>query len=173
MNAMQHIEKFIDWLFFDWRQYKWISLVVSFLGSFFLSISVPLFGLAVLILIDMRFGLKKYIKRQGGDPNDTRNLFYFLRSGGIRRTLSKAGDYMFIIISVSVFEWVLQHLGINLTLENIRLTNIIIFLLCSVELKSIDENIQEIRGLSIVSRLIDLIYKKLGLEDITPRKKQE
>lgn len=168
MNAGIYIKKVILFFSTDWEIWKVLSVAGSAVLSLFLSTLVPSIILVVLVLIDMRFGIKKYMKEKetAGEILKSRKPVRNVKSWGIRKTISKLSDYLFIITGVIVFEILLKHLDINIQYEKISISTLAILLLCIVELKSIDENIRELRGVSVITAILDFIFRRKSAKEI-------
>ncbi|MDT9499132.1 phage holin family protein [Capnocytophaga canimorsus] len=168
LNSGIHIKKFSIWLFQDWELYKVFSLAFSIFLSIFTSVSVPFLALLALILIDTRFGIKKWMfkQRNKGNANLRRFSFQNIRSWGIRRVLSKIADYVFILAASVILEMLLEYLHLNAKYDHLHLSTLVAFLLCAVELKSIDENVKTIRGISIISAVLNHFLKKNNVKEL-------
>lgn len=168
LNSGIHIKKFSIWLFQDWELYKVFSLAFSIFLSIFTSVAVPFLALLALILIDTRFGIKKWMfkQRSKGNVNLKRFSFQNIRSWGIRRVLSKIADYVFILAASVILEMLLEYLHLNAKYDHLHLSTLVAFLLCAVELKSIDENVKSIRGLSIISAVVNYFVKRNNIKEL-------
>ncbi len=168
MNLGIHIVKVIEFITTDWDAKKTIGMMIVTLLGLMVNAIFPLIALIILVFVDMRFGIRKHIKkkRDAGEKVHERSIRN-LNSGGMRRTFSKMGDYLFLIIGIVVFEvFVLRHLGVNVERGNLTISTFTIFLLCLIEVKSIDENFMEIRGISILKSISNFFFKKDILKDI-------
>lgn len=168
INSGIHIKKFSVWLFQDWELYKVFSLAFSIFLSIFTSVAVPFLALLALILIDTRFGIKKWMCKQKKKGNVTLKKYSFqnIRSWGVRRVLSKIADYVFILAASVILELLLEYLHLNAKYDHLHLSTLVAFLLCAVELKSIDENVKSIRGISVISAVLNYFVKKNNIKEL-------
>ncbi len=141
MNAGIHIKKVILFYCTDWQLWKVLGASMALLLSILLKVVFPAIGLLVLILLDMRLGIKKHIKVQKSEGVNLKSerSYRNMHSSGIRKTFSKIADYVTVILVFVIFEAVLEHLGINIKYNNLTVSNVVVLLLCLVEVKSVDE----------------------------------
>lgn len=175
MNAGIHIKKVLLFYSTHWEIWKVIGAGGAILLSVLLKVVFPAILLIVLIVLDMRLGIKKYIKRrkeQGLEVKSERS-YKNIRSYGIRRTWNKTADYVVVIMVFIVFEALLQYMGLNITYNNFTVSNLIVLLLCLTELKSVDENIRELHGISFFKSVIDFVFRKKSVAEIISEKENE
>ncbi len=159
----------------DWQLWKVLGASIAVILSILLKVIFPAIGLLLLILLDMRFGVKKYVKEQKdkGVKLKSESLYRNLQSEGIRKTFSKAADYLIFIIVFIVFEAILEHMEVNLKHHNFTLSNLVVLLLCVTELKSIDENIRELHNVSILTSVLDFVFRRKNLGEIINNDKDD
>ncbi len=168
MNLGIHIIKVIEFITTDWDAKKSIGMMIITLLGLVVNAVFPLIALILLVFADMRFGIRKYVKKKIDNGEKVNNRSYKnVTSYGVRKTLSKLGDYLFIVAVIVVFEvFVLRHLGINVERGNLTVSTFTILVLCLVEIKSIDENFMEVRGISLLKGVSNFFFKKDILKDI-------
>ncbi len=175
MNAGIHIKKVILFYCTDWQVWKVLGASAAIILSILLKVIFPAIALLLLIFLDMRFGIKKYVKRQKekGAALKSERSYRNIRSEGIRRTFSKIADYLTFIIVFIVFESVLEWMGVNMKYGNFDLSNLVVLLLCVTELKSIDENIKELQGISMLQSVIDFVFRRKTVAEIVITREDE
>lgn len=166
MNSGNHIRAVYLFYTQDVGVWKVIAGAGMTLLAMLVNIIPPLLALGVLILIDTRFGIKKYIKRKNKENKRILSRENF-RSWGIRKMFSKTADYAFIIVASLFMEtFVLEHLGINYKYNNLTLTTFTVLAMCLVEIKSINENFYEIHGVSLFKYVLLYFFKKKPVTEI-------
>ncbi len=162
MNAGIHIKKVIMFYCTDWELWKVLGASIALLLSILLKVIFPAIGLLLLVLLDMRFGVKKYVKSQkdNGVELKSERSYRNIQSGGVRKTFSKIGDYLTVILVFVIFEAILEYMGVNLKYQNFTLSNFVVLLLCINELKSLDENIRKLQGISLLRSVLDFVFRR-------------
>ncbi len=159
----------------DWQLWKILGASMAVILSILLKVIFPAFGLLFLILLDMRFGVKKHIKEQKdkGIKLKSESLYRNLQSEGIRKTFSKAADYLIFIIVFIVFEAIIEYMGVHITYNNFTLSNLVVLLLCLTELKSIDENVRTLHNVSILTSVLDFVFRRKNVDEIINNRNDE
>ncbi len=159
----------------DWQLWKVLGTSIALVFSILLKVIFPSIGLFLLILLDMRFGVKKYVKKQKDDGMKLKSerSYQNIQSGGVRKTFSKIADYITIILVFVVFEAVLEYMGVNLKYQNFTLSNFIVLLLCINELKSLDENIRYLQGISLLTSVLDFVFRRKSVSEIVKQQQQD
>lgn len=166
MNSGSHIRTVYLFYTQDLEVWKVVAGAGMTLLAMLVNIIPPLLALGVLILIDTRFGIKKYIKRKNKENKKILSRENF-RSWGIRKMLSKSADYMFIIVASLFMEtFVLEHLGINFKHNNLTLTTFTVLAMCLVEIKSINENFYAVNGVSLWRYVLLYFFNKKPVTEI-------
>lgn len=175
MNAGMHIKKVLLFYSTNWELWKVLSTGGALLLSIVLKVVFPALLLIVLILLDMRLGIKKSIKRrkEKGEVLKSERSYRNIRSDGVRKTFNKTADYIVVIIVVIVFEAVLEYMGVNVNYNNFTLSNLIVLLLCITELKSVDENIKELHNISLLKSVIDFVFRRKSVSEIVNSRENE
>ncbi len=162
MNTGTYIRKFFMFFTANIDLSKIIGLMISALMAELINTLPLIIALVILMLIDLRFGVKKWIKKEQKAGRKV-NRFFILNfnSDGMRKTLSKGTDYFWMIICAVVFEiLVLQHLDIKIQWRNLNIPSLMIAIMCFVEIWSIGENYKELRGYNIVTYIISVLKGK-------------
>ncbi len=175
MNAGVHIKKVLLFYSADWELWKILGAGFALLFSVLIKVIFPAVVLVVLVLLDMRFGIKKHIKRrvEKGDIPKSQRSFKNIRSGGVRRTFSKIADYLIVVMAFIAFEGLLEYMEVNVKYHNFTLSNLMVFLLCLNELKSIDENLKELRGIGLLKSAFDFVLRRKSVNEIILDKNEE
>lgn len=117
---------------------KWGIELLGVIGAFFMPISGVLLMVSAMVLLDFITGIMKVKKRKQRTT-----------SAGYKRTVLKWASYMLVVM--------IAH-GIETAIElPVDVSALVLTGLCYVELKSIDENWEEVYGYSIFKKVINLI----------------
>ncbi len=167
MNAGIHIKKVLMFYSTQWELWKVLGTALALLFSILLKVIFPATGLFMLIFLDMRLGIKKHIrKKKATEKLKSECCFRNIRSEGLRKTFSKIGDYLTVILVFVVFEGVLEYMGVNVKYNNFTISNFVVLLLCLTELKSVDENIRELQNIGIYQKIVDFVFKRKSIREI-------
>ncbi len=172
MNTGIHIKKV--WMFYstDFQLWKVLGGVGAIVLSVLLKVLFPAIGLTVLVLLDVRFGIKKFIKneKEKGVVLKSEHTYRNVHSEGLRRTVSKITDYVIFIIAFVTLETILTDMGVNVSYENFSLSTLVVLLLCLVEVKSIDENFEELYNISILTSVLDFVFRRKSVGEVISEK---
>lgn len=145
--------------FKDFSLHKLLFFIINPLILMYNSYYTMFFTLLLIILVDLRFGIRVYCK----ENNLRVKLFSpstwgVVTSSGFRQTLTKGKDYFFIVFSVFLLE---NHmLKSEIVFFNYNLTHLSFIVLSAVELWSIGENFRKLRGYNFFQLLYKVISKK-------------
>ena len=134
------------------------------LASFISTSLVPVIALVALILIDLAFGISVSIKKEKA-KDKKKSIFRIIKSSGLRNTFNKIKDYLLLILTVFIFEEVLIGQHIQLFGLTVSFTFATVFALGFIEVKSINENFTELRGVGMLQFIFKLVKSKEGLLD--------
>ncbi len=155
--------------------WKTLCIAGAILLSIFLRVLFPILGLIILVALDMRFGIKKYVQneKREGRLLKSEKLHKNIKSGGFRKTLAKSADYVIFIIAFMVLEAIMENMGVNIKYENFSLSTLVVLLLCVTEVKSLDENFEEIYGVKILTSVLDFVFKRKSVSEIITNRDNE
>jgi len=111
-------------------------------------------GLFIFLLLDLITGIRK--ARLNKQP---------ITSGGLRRSINKFLEYSIAILASQVFTYIFK---LDLTLSYY-----VALFICTIELKSIFENISETTGIDLWKAVRKLIPSLSQLEEDKKKKKKE
>ena len=130
------------------------------------------FTLLLIILVDLRFGIRVYCKENNLQVKLSKpSTWGVITSSGFRQTLNKGKDYFFIVFSVFLLEQYM--LKSEVILFNYNLTHISFIVLSAVELWSIGENFRKLRGYNFFELLQKIIIQKDMSATVTKIKKSK
>jgi len=142
---------------------KIFLLVLTPILTALLDVKLMLFGLAVIIFIDLLTGLNKSLQRLRIGFKPWKAKFWgTLRSRGMRETWRKTYEYgigicVFVVLDVFVLKGSsFQLLGMVFTLTELAIT-----IACIVETYSIFENIEAVTGRNFFKKIL-IFSPKLG-----------
>ncbi len=173
MHSGTHIKTVFLFYCQNWELWKVLSTALAVLLSVILKVLFPTIGLLILVLIDTHFGVKKYIKKQLelGKQLKSERTYKNIQSEGLRKMGSKISDYLiFIVVFVSFESLVLEYMGINITHNNLTVSTVVVMLLCLVEIKSIDENMKKLHGISLYRSIVDFVFRRKSVSEIITEK---
>lgn len=138
---------------------KGILLLTSPILAMWQDYRVMTAGLLVIMFVDLYTGIKVYCTKN----NVKLSIFKIkswghIKSGGLRRTLSKLKDYLLVIIAFHFFEtYVLKS---PLDIFGYKGTELIFVTLAVIELWSIGENFKAKRGYNIFEYMKRLLINR-------------
>lgn len=137
---------------------KWLLLGLTSILTTILSLKLALVGLLFFILIDLYTGIKKYIFINNIKVEFSKKFFLTLKSGGLRDSYNKVGEYLFTILMVVVFEsLVFNTTSIELQGRQFTLSELSVIIACSIEMWSLFENREVYTGRNPLKRLLKAI----------------
>lgn len=115
-----------------------------------------LFGLALIILVDLITGIKKRLHQENTKVTVFNKRFWqILSSSGMRATWKKAYEYGVGIIVISVIEgYILKGQGITLGEAKYGITEIAVGIASIIELYSVFENMEAVTGRNLLKRML-------------------
>ncbi len=172
MNTGIHIKKVLMFYSADFQFWKVLGGVVAIVLSILIKVLFPAIGLIILVLLDVRFGIKKFIKnkKKEGVVLKSEHTYRNVKSEGLRRTISKITDYVIFIIAFMTLEVIMTSMGVNVSYENFSLSTFVVLLLCLVEMKSIDEKFEELYKISILTSVLDFVFRRKSVDKIVSEK---
>jgi uncharacterized membrane protein len=121
-----------------------LVILITSIWQFLMPIGDFIFVISFLLTVDLWTGIKAAQKR--GEK---------ITSKGFRRTVTKIGIYALAIILT-------QYLKVTFIKDlDVNLARSVALFIVTIELKSIDENIEELTGVSIISKILSKIPKSL------------
>ena len=129
-------------------------------SSTFIDVSlIPLIGLYLLVGIDFIMGVKISIK-EARKTEPKKKVGRILTSGGFRQTWRKSTEYFFGILGFFVLDHMILGGNLELFGTNIHLAYLAIMVCAGIEIKSLNENLIILRGVSILGGIFKLIKSK-------------
>lgn len=120
---------------------KWLLVCITSVFSVIISIRTALIGLGIFILIDLYTGVKKYIYLHDIKVEWSKTFLLTIRSGGLRDSYNKAGEYLFTILMIAIFEaMVLGVTTIELQGRTFTISELAVVIACAIEAWSLFEN---------------------------------
>ena len=142
---------------------KKVTLAITPLLTMLISIKAALFGLFLLITLDLITGIKKNLHQNKVPFNPFKKLFWkSIKSYALRQTWRKTYEYGIGILVILVFEaLVLGSTPIALLGKTFSITELSLLLPAAIEVWSIFENMEAISGMNLLKRLKPLLPNTL------------
>ena len=142
---------------------KKLILALTPIVTMLISIKAALFGLLILITLDLITGIKKNLHQNNIPFNPLNKLFWkSIKSYLLRQTWRKMYEYGIGILVILVFETlVLGSTPIALLGKTFSITELSVLLPAAIEVWSIFENIEAVTGMNILKRLRPILPKPL------------
>jgi len=141
--------------------------------SMFISIKQALFGLVILMIFDLITGIKKSLHEKDIPFRFWKIDFWkSIKSNLLRRTWKKGTEYGVGIIVLVVFEsMIIGETLIPIMSKEINISTLGIIVVSSIELWSIFENIESVKGVNILKKV--LLFLPNSIKNFFLTKKQE
>lgn len=153
---------------------KTLSLILTAIISIFMQLNTMFFGLIILILIDLLTGIGKSMKSKKLHFPPIYDIFKItfwkqleaLRkattSEGFRKTWDKTKSYLTVIVLLIILEYtVLQGLVVELLNKEYSVVQIGFIVASGIEIWSIDENIEKLWGISLLTKIITILPESI------------
>ena len=132
----------------------------------------PLIGLSIVVFADLFTALISYFTEMRKNKKETlsfNDYRYGLVSGGLRQTIKKAYQYgMALIVTfvVEIFGFG-GEISFEVPLVNLHatLTQFVIWCFIMIEVKSIDENLKEVSGKSLIKSIAETFKYFRGIQN--------
>lgn len=142
---------------------KKVLLALTPLISMIISIKMALFGLFLLIGLDLITGIRKNLHQNNIKCNPFKAAFWRnIKSYLLRQTWRKTYEYGIGILVLMVFEsMIFGSTIITLASKTFTITELAVLLPAAIEVWSIFENLESVSGKNILKRLKNLLPKQL------------
>lgn len=143
---------------------KKILLLITPLISVLISMKMAIFGLWLLVFIDLLTGIRKNLHLKGIKFNPFKRTFWkSIRSYLLRNTWRKTYEYGFGIIVIVIFEsLILGTTPITLVDKTFTIAELSVLIPSAVECWSIYENMEAVSGSNILKKIKLLLPSPLS-----------
>lgn len=126
------------------------STILKVLLAFFAPISGIILLVGLSVIIDTLFGIWKAYKK--GDKITSRTA----RFGFVPKTVSYCGA---VCLVYATDYWMINDLTLMVVSANFICTKLLAIVLISIEVKSMDESFEAVKGYSFLNKIIGLVRK--------------